>query len=65
MSNDVPRIIVVEDDASMSQALKRILLAGGFKVDTFSCAEDALEAEAKLVADCLSSRHSSSGHVGL
>ena len=53
MPSETPRIVVVEDDASMSQAIKRILRAGGFMVDTFSCAEDALEVEATSAADCL------------
>ena len=49
----MPRIVVVEDDASMSQAIKRILRAGGFMVDTFSSGEDTLEAEVTSAADCL------------
>src|SRR5262249_42282455 len=39
--------------ASMSQAIKRILRAKGFRVDTFASGEDALEGEATPVADCL------------
>jgi FixJ family two-component response regulator len=53
MPSEMPRIVVVEDDASMSQAIKRILRAGGFMVDTFSSSEDALEAEVTSAADCL------------
>jgi FixJ family two-component response regulator len=53
MPSETPSIVVVEDDASMSQAIKRILRAGGFMVDTFSSAEDALEGTAASTADCL------------
>jgi FixJ family two-component response regulator len=53
MSNEPPRIVVVEDDASMAQALERILLAGGFAATTFASAEAALEADAAALADCL------------
>jgi DNA-binding response OmpR family regulator len=51
MPNIMPGIVVVEDDASMSQALERILRAGGFAADAYASAEDALEAAA--LADCL------------
>jgi FixJ family two-component response regulator len=53
MPGETPRIVVVEDDASMSQAIERILLAGGFAATTFSSAEAALEADAAALADCL------------
>ena len=46
-------ILVVEDDASMSQAITRILRAGGFEVAVFRCAEAALEADVAKTADCL------------
>jgi FixJ family two-component response regulator len=49
----MPRIIVVEDDASMSQAIERILRAGGIEPVIFASAEDVLEAEAATAADCL------------
>jgi FixJ family two-component response regulator len=48
-----PTILVVEDDASMSQAITRILRAGGFEVVRFGCAEAALEAGLAKAADCL------------
>jgi len=48
----LPTIVVVEDDASMSQALERILRAGGFEAVVFASAEAALEAGAET-ADCL------------
>jgi FixJ family two-component response regulator len=53
MPDEIPRIVVVEDDASMSQAIERILRAGGFAAVTFASAEAALEADAATTADCL------------
>lgn len=47
------QIVVVEDDASMSQAIERILSAGGFESRSFTSAEDALESSATTTADCL------------
>jgi FixJ family two-component response regulator len=49
----MPRIIVVEDDASMCQAIERILQVGGFEAVPFASAEAALEAGAPSVADAL------------
>jgi DNA-binding response OmpR family regulator len=46
MPSQVPRIVVVEDDASMSQAIERVLQAGGFEAVSFASAEAALEAGA-------------------
>jgi FixJ family two-component response regulator len=51
--DDFPMIVVVEDDASMSQAIERILRAGGFTAKTFASAETALAAGAAATADCL------------
>ena len=51
MPNEPPIIVVVEDDASMRQALERILQAGGFTAVSFASGEAALEADA--AADCL------------
>lgn len=53
MPGAMPRIVVVEDDASMSRAIARILRAGGFTATTFASAEAALEADAATAADCL------------
>jgi FixJ family two-component response regulator len=53
MPNTMPTIVVVEDDASMSQAIERILRAGGFAAALFASAEAALEAGAAALADCL------------
>ena len=49
---EIPRIVVVEDDASMGQAIERILRAGGLAAVTFGSAEAALEAEAATTTDC-------------
>jgi FixJ family two-component response regulator len=51
MPNEPPLIVVVEDDASMRQALERLLQAGGFTAVSFASGEAALEADA--AADCL------------
>ena len=46
MPSEPPKIVVVEDDASMSQAIERVLRAGGFAAIQFASAEAALEAGA-------------------
>ena len=53
MPNEMPSIVVVEDDPSMGQAIERILRAGGFTAAVFASAEAALEAGAAEQADCL------------
>jgi FixJ family two-component response regulator len=53
MPGESPRIVVVEDDASMNQAIERILRAGGFAPATFASAEAALEADGAAMTDCL------------
>ena len=53
MPGEVPRVIVVEDDESMSRAIERILRAGGFVTESFASAEAALEADAATTPDCL------------
>src|SRR5262249_6370353 len=45
MPNEPPIIVVVEDDASMCQALERILHAGGFTAVSFASREAALQAD--------------------
>jgi DNA-binding response OmpR family regulator len=52
MPGERPRIVVVEDDASMSQAIERILRVGGLAVSTCASAEAALAAGV-VNADCL------------
>jgi FixJ family two-component response regulator len=46
------RIVVVEDDASMSCAIERILRLAGFAPQTFDSAEKMLEAEAAAGTAC-------------
>ena len=52
MSSDLRRIVVVDDDASMGQAIACVLRAGGFEATVFTSAETALEADV-AAADCL------------
>jgi FixJ family two-component response regulator len=47
-----PVVCVIDDDASLLRALRRLLEAGGFRVCTFSSAEEFLES-AKAAPDCL------------
>jgi len=51
--SQLPTILVVEDDASVSQAIERVLRAGGFVAVPFVSAEAALEAGAVAAADGL------------
>jgi FixJ family two-component response regulator len=53
MPGTLPMIVVVEDDASMSQAIERVLRAGGFASAMFASAEAALESDVAALADCL------------
>ena len=49
----VPRVIVVEDDPGMRQAMIRILGLGGFEPVAFGSAEDMLEKADDLGALCM------------
>ena len=53
MPKELSTIVVVEDDASVRRAIKRILRSGGFAAVLFASAEAALEANATASADCL------------
>ena len=46
-------IVVVEDDASMMQAIQRLLQAAGFRALTFSSAEALLQSDVAASAACL------------
>ena len=46
-------VVVVDDDRSVNQAIKRLLLAAGFTVETFQSAEALLESDAAQRAGCL------------
>ncbi len=39
----IPRILIVDDDASIRNSIKEFLSLHGFKITTASCAEDAIE----------------------
>lgn len=53
MPTQKQNVVVVDDDMSMNQAIKRLLLAGGFAVETFQSAEALLESDAADKAGCL------------
>jgi FixJ family two-component response regulator len=46
-------VCVVDDDESVLRALRRVLIATGFHVETFSSAEQFLDSENHDRADCL------------
>ena len=48
-----PMVCVVDDDESILRALRRVLGATGFRVETFSSAEQFLDSEHRDRADCL------------
>jgi len=48
----MPLVYVIDDDASLLRAVRRLLAAGGFRVCTFSSAEEFLESAAATPA-CL------------
>jgi FixJ family two-component response regulator len=47
------RVVLVEDDAGMRQAVERLLVAGGYPVSAFASAEAFLGSPAVRQADCL------------
>lgn len=49
----VPMVCVIDDDESIQRALRRLLGATGFRVETFSSAEEFLNSEHLRRADCL------------
>jgi FixJ family two-component response regulator len=49
----VPMVCVIDDDESIQRALRRLLSATGFRVETFSSAEEFLDSEHVRRADCL------------
>jgi FixJ family two-component response regulator len=46
-------VVVLDDDASMRQAIERLLLAGGYRVASFASAEELGAAGCAGSADCL------------
>ena len=53
MREDEQRIVVVDDDPGMNQAIQRLLKAAGFRAITFASGEELLEAGAAQTATCL------------
>ena len=49
----VPMVCVIDDDDSLLRALRRLLDATGFRVETFSSAEQFLASDHRGRADCL------------
>jgi len=52
MPDGNPKVVVVEDDASMGQAIERILRTGNCEPVMFGSAEEALASDAAALADC-------------
>src|SRR5262245_54363539 len=48
-----PRVCVVDDDASLRRALRRLLTCAGFSVETFESTEAFLAAHADIDIGCL------------
>jgi DNA-binding response OmpR family regulator len=53
MSQLLRTVVVVEDDAGLREALKRVLSVAGFRARTFADAEELLQASAAHSASCL------------
>jgi len=53
MPESKPKIVLVDDDAGMNQAVERLLLAAGFRAETFASGEALLDSHAADTADCL------------
>jgi FixJ family two-component response regulator len=53
MDTEAPLIVVVDDDASMSQALHRLLTAAGFRARVFGSVEALAADDGDRTADCL------------
>ena len=53
MSSEKKQIFIVDDDASVCQALGVLLATYGFSVKTFSCSEDFFDAVPNSAPGCL------------
>jgi FixJ family two-component response regulator len=51
--NGLRKVCIVDDDAPLRRALRRLLRSVGFAVETFGTAEDFLAAEFSSPPDCL------------
>lgn len=60
-----PTVAIVENDDNLRKALKRLLRAHGYQVETYSCAEDFLLRDATIQVDCLVSDIHLDGMSGL
>ena len=49
----MPHIAIVDDEEPVRKALKRLLLASGFQVESYPGGKEFLEASAKQSPDCL------------
>jgi DNA-binding response OmpR family regulator len=53
MPGRILKIVIVEDDASMRKAIERILHTAGHNTKWYESAEDVVNMEAAMTADCL------------
>jgi FixJ family two-component response regulator len=53
MDTEAPLIVVVDDDASMGQALRRLLTVAGFRAQVFASVEALTRVDGARCADCL------------
>jgi FixJ family two-component response regulator len=53
MPGRILKIVIVEDDASVRQAIERILHAAGHNTKWYESAEAVVDVEAAMTADCL------------
>jgi FixJ family two-component response regulator len=47
------KVYIVDDDASVRKALRRLLQSAGFNVETFSSAQEFLQSEHQATRSCL------------
>ena len=59
------KIVIVEDDASMRQAIERILLTAGYEAKWYESAESIIEVDAITAAAPVPPRSGGKRHVGL
>lgn len=53
MADRMLEIVIVEDDASMRQAIERILKTADYDARWYESAEEAIEVDVPMIADCL------------
>ena len=52
-SADLPIVFVVDDDESMRESMKALILRAGWQAETFACAREFLDRPRPTVANCL------------